>query len=128
TPAHLREKLLAFKEMLAERHGLLARRKDTGALAYGFIHGNWALCNSRPDGSWCGVHNELSILRETGCYADFTFPSAPDPTQPVKINQLYYARDLPAQQRSYDTGVAVGAGPVPPDSLLLIQGPLVLDW
>jgi len=97
-------------------------------LAYAFIHGNWALDNSRPDGRWCGVNNELDILRETGCYADFTFPSAPSPTQTRKINSIYYAVDDPARPKSHDWGIDVGRGPAPVNGLLLIQGPLLLDW
>jgi hypothetical protein len=123
-----REKLLAFKGILAERHGLLARNRETGELAYGFIHGNWALDNSRPDGRWCGVNNELDVLRETGCYADFTLPSAPSPTQTRKINSIYYACDDPLRPRSHDRGADVGAGPAPANALMLIQGPLLLDW
>jgi hypothetical protein len=128
TAAGLRDKLLHFKELLAERHGLLARRRDTGEVAYGFIHGNWALCNSRPDGRLCGVNDELEVLRRTGCYADFTLPSAPEPTQTPKINSLYYACDRPGRPRSHDRGVDVGRGPAPAGGLVLIQGPLVLDW
>jgi hypothetical protein len=124
----LRELLLGFKEQLAARHGLLPRHRDTGELAYGFIHGNWALDNSRPDGRWCGVNNELDILRETGCYADFTLPSAPSPTQTRKINSIYYATDDPLRPKSHDRGIDVGAGPAPPDALMLIQGPMLLDW
>jgi hypothetical protein len=90
--------------------------------------GNWALCNSRPDGRWCGVNNELAILRDTGCYADFTMPSAPHPTQTRKINGIYYACDRPGCPRSHDTGIDVGTSAPPPGSLLLIQGPLVLNW
>ena len=97
-------------------------------MVYGFIHGNWALDNSRPDGRWCGVNNELDVLRETGCYADFTLPSAPSPTQTRKINSIYYAVDDPSRPKSHDTGIDVGTGPAPPGSLMLIQGPLVLDW
>jgi hypothetical protein len=67
TPEALRATLLGFKEILAMRHGQLARHRKSGKLAYGFIHGNWALDNSRPDGRFCGVNNELDILRETGC-------------------------------------------------------------
>ena len=128
TADNFRATLTAFKELLARRHGLLSRRRDNGELAYGFIHGNWALCNSRPDGRWCGVNNELAILRETGCYADFTMPSAPHPTQTRQINSIYYARDLPGRPRSHDDGVPIGAGPRPDDALMLIQGPLVLNW
>jgi hypothetical protein len=128
TTEGLRRKLLDFKNVLAERHGLLARRRDTGAVAYGFIHGNWALCNSRPDGRHCGVNNELDVLRETGCYADFTLPSAPSPTQIGKINSVYYAWDRPGRPCSHATGLDVGQGTPPPKSLMLIQGPLLFDW
>jgi hypothetical protein len=124
----LREKLQAFKQLLAERHRLLARHRGTGEIAYGFIHGNWALDNSRPDGRWCGVNNEIDILRETGCYADFTMPSAPDPTQTRKINSIYYALGDPLRPKSHDRGINVGTGPVPDKALLLIQGPLLLNW
>jgi hypothetical protein len=128
TAEDLREKLAAFRDLLAERHGLLARHKDTGELGYAFIHGNWALCNSRPDGRCCGVNNELDVLRQTGCFADFTYPSAPSPTQPATINSIYYASNQPGRPRSADRGLAIGSAGVPPDSLLLIQGPLLLDW
>jgi hypothetical protein len=128
TAEALREKMLEYREVLAQRHGLLSRDRVTGELSYGFIHGNWALDNCRPDGHWCGVNNELDILRETGCYADFTLPSAPDRTQTRKINSLYYACDDPERPKSHDWGVDVGAAPAPDNSLLLIQGPLVLDW
>jgi hypothetical protein len=128
TDATLRATLLEAKELLSSRHGLLPRHRDSGELAYGFIHGNWALDNSRPDGRWCGVDNELDVLRETGCYADFTLPSAPSPTQTRKINSIYYAQDDPNRPRSHDWGVDVGDGPPPADSIMLIQGPLVLDW
>lgn len=128
TAETLRTKLLTFKTLLAERHGLLARRRGTGEVMYGFVHGNWALANSRPDGRWCGVSNELEVLHETGCYADFTLPSAPDPTQTRKINSIYYARGDPRRPKSHDRGVDAGVGQPPPDALLLIQGPLLLDW
>jgi hypothetical protein len=123
----LRRKLVDFKQLLAERHGLLSRR-PTGELAYGFIHGNWALCNARPDGRWCGVNNELGVLHATGCYADFTLPAAPDMAQTRKINHLYYAWDRPGRRRSHERGLDLGTGPAPAGSLLLIPGPLVLRW
>jgi hypothetical protein len=128
TAEGLRRKLLEFKHVLVQRHGLLARDRATGEVRYGFIHGNWALCNSHPDGRWCGVNNELAILRATGCYADFTMPSAPHATQTRKINSIYYACDRADRPRGHDTGVSVGTAPAPPNSLMLIQGPLVLNW
>lgn len=96
--------------------------------AYAFIHGNWALCNSRPDGDWCGVDNEIGVLIETGCYADMTFPSIPSPTQPRRFcNRIYLARDR--GRRSHDHGriVAVGCGPSSGE-LMMIQGPVALNW
>jgi hypothetical protein len=128
TADNLRRELLTFKDTLAHRHGLLARHRDSGEIAYGFIHGNWALCNALGDGRHCGVDNELDILRETGCYADFTYPSAPHVTQPPIINALYYTCDRPGQARSHEVGWPVGTCAPPPRSLLLVQGPLVLDW
>ncbi len=107
---------------------MLALERHTGKLVYGFIHGNWALDNSHPKGWCCGVNNELDVLRETGCYADFTLPSAPNPTQTRKINSIYYARDDPSRPKSHDVGTDAGVEPVPENALLLIQGPLLLDW
>jgi hypothetical protein len=128
TAEALRAKLEQFKDLLWQRHGLLGRDRLTGALAYGFVHGNWALNNSRPDGRWCGVNNETEILRATGCYADFTLPSAPSPTQTRKINSIYYAQSDPHRPKGHDWGVDVGHGSPAARALMLIQGPLVLDW
>jgi hypothetical protein len=127
TSEGFRHQIMQFKEELVNRHGLLARHRKTGQTGYAFIHGNWALDNSRPDGRWCGVNNELDILRETGCYADMTLPSAPSPTQTRTINSMYYALDDPARPKSHDTGYLVG-GTRPDKALLLIQGPLLFDW
>ena len=174
TEATLRAKLV---KGIADftRHGFLPR-DASGRTRWGFVHGDWALDNSHPDGAQCGVNNELSLLRELGCYADFTLPSCPDPTQTRTINRLYYAQDTP-QPKSHDTGVqvrvlkSVGAGgpsPSPPGTggegrgeegrfaqgqgsplpsplparasqgegadrppfgdLLIVQGPLALNW
>ncbi len=121
-----RDKLARFRDTLVNRHGLLARHRESGAIMYGFIHGNWALCNSRPDGELCGVNNELAILLETGCYADFTFPSAPNITQPAVINRIYAACDRPGEPASHETAYPLDAAP--PNSIVCIQGPLILDW
>ncbi len=112
-------------------HGLLSRG-DGGRPRYGFIHGNWALDHSHPQGRHCGVADELSVLRRTGCYADFTLPSAPDPAQTRTLNSVYYARE-DGQPRSHERGRAVevgltGALADADDQLLLVQGPLGLNW
>jgi hypothetical protein len=128
TPQRLARALSDYRQLLAEQHGLLSFHRETGAPAYGFIHGNWALCNSRPDRRWCGVNDELDVLRETGCYADFTMPSAPHCTQTRTVNRIYRARTIPGQPKSHDHAIDLGSAPAPVDSLLLVQGPLVLNW
>lgn len=122
----LKKKLENYKVQLAS-HGLLSRDKN-GNIRYGFIHGNWALDNSRKNGRLCGVNNELLVLKETGCYADFTFPSAPDETQTRKINSIYYATDDPAAPKSHNTGIDVEVGRSPSGDLMIIQGSLALNW
>lgn len=95
-----------------------------GSRTFGFIHGDWALDNSRS-GKYCGVNDEISILAEEGCYADFTFPSLHE-AQPKKINAIYYVTDDPARPKSYDQGVDVAVGGRKTGDLMLIQGPLGL--
>ena len=77
-------------------HGLLSK-DASGDLRYGFIHGNWALNHSHPEGKGCGVDREIPLLRQTGCYADFTMPSAPSPTQSRVVNTIGYLPDLPGR-------------------------------
>ena len=107
-------------------HGLLST-DPSGAIRFGFIHGNWALDNSHPRGAFCGVRNELRVLQQAGCYADFTMPCAPDACQTATINSIYYATpsDRP---RSHNRGRAACAGVVDGGGFLLVQGPLGLNW
>jgi len=128
TSGQLRERLQRFTETLFHRHGLLRKAPD-GAITFGFIHGNWALDNARPDGKWCGVNDELTILRKCGCYADFTLPAAPDASQTRTVNSIYYATDDPLRPRSHEFGIPASVHhPPPKDALLLIQGPLAFDF
>ncbi|MBX3210608.1 MAG: hypothetical protein KF850_01100 [Labilithrix sp.] len=107
------------------RHGHLSRDAD-GRLRYAFIHGNWALANARRDGRWCGVDEELPLLFRTGCYADFTFPAAPDECQPNIVNQIYWPTGDLSAKRCYESGAPARVGEVRDDRLLMIQGPLAL--
>lgn len=126
---NLRKTLVDFAEMMVTRHGLLRRDAHTGQPLWVFIHGNWALDNSRPDGRWCGVDNELDVLVETGCVADMTMPSAPSDTQTAKINSLYFAKGHAGCRKSHDHGRDVRVGEWgQPGELLMIQGPLTLNW
>lgn len=129
TSENLRKTLLGFNNLLYNSFDLLRKNCDTGQIEYAFIHGNWALDNSRTDGRWCGVNDEISILRETGCYADFTMPSGAGSTQTRTINSIYYAIDDRNKPKSHDFGVPMKVwAPPPVDGLLMIQGPLALNW
>jgi hypothetical protein len=56
-------------------------------------------------------------------------PSAPALCQTQTINSIYYATDDPRRPMSHNRGVPARVGGVPPpESLLLIQGPLMLNW
>jgi len=107
------------------RHGHLSR-DGAGRLRYAFIHGNWCLANSRRDGRHCGVDSELRVLFDTGCYADFTFPSAPDETQPAIVNEIYWPTGDPEKARAHESGVRARVGQPLGGRILMIQNPLSL--
>jgi hypothetical protein len=115
-----------FCQTLFERHGLL--RKVDERIRFGFIHGNWALDNSLPGGRWCGLKGEIAILRDLGCYADFTMPSGNSPSQSRTINQVYWCTGDSQVCKSYDRGIAVRQGEGTRGDLLMIPGPFGLRW
>ena len=127
TAENLEKTLIRFKTLLHEKHNLL-RKDESGDIVYGFIHGNWALDNSRPDGKWCGVDNEIEVLLKTGCLFDMTMPSAPSDTQTKIINSIYAAKENGCA-KSHNTGRHIEKGHwLSKDELLMIQGPLELNW
>ena len=126
TDAGFREKMKEFVQRLHGDHGFL--RHHDGRLVFGFIHGNWALDNSRPDGRWCGVTGELQALRDLGCYADFTMPSLPSATQGRIINRIYWTTGDPAKPRGFDQGLDAVPGGGRRGDLLMIPGPLGLRF
>jgi len=97
---------------------------ENGKKRYGFIHGDWALANSRSDGRYCGVDNEIDVLSRTGCYADFTMPSATIECNPTQINSVFYARNDSTKKKPYSCGTRVQKGVPPAEGLMIVQGPL----
>jgi hypothetical protein len=95
-----------------------------GATHFGFIHGNWSLDNSRGS-QFCGNNRELVTLRELGCFADFTFSSIFEESQPPTVNNIFEAWD-DDRPKSYDHGTPLRAGVKPEGDLLIFQGPLLL--
>jgi hypothetical protein len=125
TSENTRSRLTEFVRRLGE-HGCLAREYEGGPLRYAFVHGNWALGNS-AGGSCCGVDDELQILAETGCYADFTLPSAPDISQVPKTNSIYECGYPLGNRVPHRTGRDLSVGTPPRIYPIIIQGPLMLS-
>lgn len=110
------------------RHGAQVTQEVPPRTTYGFIHGNLALDNSRFDPEFCGVNDELTILKRTGCYADFSLPTVPCISQSKKVNAIYYATDDPLCPKSFDFGVDAEVGKKQAGDLLLVTGPLSFNW
>jgi len=116
-------KVSEYCHRLTNDHGLL--RQQDGRTVFGFIHGNWALDNSLPDGKWCGLNGEIALLRDLGCYADFTMPSLPSAAQGRVVNQIYWCvNHSEGRPRSFDHGIEAAVGGGRQGDLLMITGPL----
>ncbi len=127
TAENLRQTLVDFRDTLAERHKCLSRVNGDGKPMYAFVHGNLALANS-CGGRFCGIDNEMEILRDTGCYADMTLPSAPDQSQVAVINQVYEC-GLPMNEPvPHRRGNRVEADGKQAQLPLIFTGPLTFNW
>jgi len=125
TSENTRRVLEEFRDALVH-HGCLSRLHGSNLPRYAFVHGNWTLANSGK--GFCGVDDEMQILAETGCYADFTLPSAPNPAQTAKINSIYEC-SLPLNQRApHRRGYDLKVGRTPKTLPIIIQGPLGLAY
>jgi len=121
------QKVTEYCRRLTNDHGLL--RQQDGRTTFGFIHGNWTLDNSHPDGKRCGLNGEIALLRDLGCYADFTMPSLPSPTQGRIVNQVYWCtNNADNRPRSFDHGIEATPGGGKRGDLLMITGPVGLRF
>ncbi|RJQ23907.1 hypothetical protein C4565_10525 [Candidatus Parcubacteria bacterium] len=99
-----------------------------GEKKFAFIHGDWALANSLKNNAHCGVNDELTILQEAGCYADFTFPVCNE-AQPKHANVFFQALSSPHFPKGYNhTALIPKVGKKSPHGLLFIQGIIGLRW
>lgn len=128
TPENFTKIMTDFANTLHHDHGALPVHPETGHIMYAFIHGNWSLDNSLPDGYMCGIDNELSLLNKTGCYVDMTLPATPSPAQTTKVNSIYYAEGRPGKCKSHDTGIDVEVGKAESGDVMLIQGPIGINF
>jgi hypothetical protein len=120
-----RRAILEFRDALAA-HGCLCQLDGNGPPRYAFVHGNWALANS-AQGRFCGVNDEMQILADTGCYADFTLPAAPSSAQVSKINALYECLAPLYEPAPHRRGRDLQCGRPPEIFPLIIQGPLMIN-
>jgi hypothetical protein len=119
--------LIDFRDRLGYKHRCLAMEERSERLRYCFVHGNFALANS-AEGRHCGVDSEMKILAETGCYADFTLPTAPrHPSQTAKINSLYECSLSLEERAPQRKGIDLRVGQAVRTLPLIIQGPLLTD-
>jgi len=126
TAENTRRQLVEFRDSLAGL-GCLSRAPGDQEPRYGFVHGNWALANS-CGGRYCGVDEEMQILANTGCFADFTLPSAPNTAQVAKINMLYEC-GLPLTSRAPHRRAKPLRSGFPPNIFpLIVEGPLLIDF
>ena len=126
TSEHTREVLVSFRDFLASI-GCLSRTPGSRVPRYAFVHGNWALANS-ANGRCCGVDSEMQILAETGCYADFTLPSAPGRGQVAKVNSIYECKGRLYLAAPHRRGRDLCCGSIPTVFPIIVQGPLMVDW
>lgn len=123
TDESLKEKIKRCIEDYS-KHGIFCL--PDGRKKFAFIHGDWSLDNSRGN-DFCGVNNEIALLKDCGCYADFTFPSL-GIAQPAFVNKIYYVKDDPILPKSYEKGREVEAGREAYGDLLLVTGIIGLRW
>ena len=106
-----------------QKYGFL--RGTDGRTQFAFIHGNSGLDNSNGD-EMCGVTDEIRMLRGLGCFADFTFPSLFEDSQPRHVNSIYAARDDDGP-KSYDRRMPLTALRDGSADLMIFQGPLIFS-
>jgi hypothetical protein len=112
-----------LREAIAQFQAFGFAKTIAGRTAFAFVHGNEDLDNA--DGEYCGVNNELQLLHELGCFADFTFPALYHASQPPSVNNIYAARDddQPGSYRRVWPLAALKRGDA---DLMIFQGPIVL--
>jgi len=109
-----------LRQRIREDIGRLRRYGALPSGRYGFVHGKFALSGGDP--KYCRILDEIDILAETGCYADFTFGALGSAAQPRQVNSIYYPVS-DGTSKSYDAGpeATVGQGR---DGLLIVPGPM----
>jgi len=112
------------------KYGYMKPYKKGFHSSFSFIHGNWSLNNSRGD-EFCGIDNEIDILKRYGCYADFTFPALFSPAQPKYVNKITYTNRSVVKKGYNNARISEVGVSEAEDEFMIMQGPLSInfkDW
>jgi hypothetical protein len=120
TSLHFKRKVEGFRDVLFHHHGLLRRNGED--ICFAFVHDYTTPCGSHSQSALCDVNQKPLILKECGCYADFTFPRTPDTTEPGFINSIHVSKTKTNQKKR------ASVKNWSQDDLLLIEGPLGINW
>ena len=112
---------------LFHHYGYMRPYKPDQDACFGFIHGNWSLANSRGD-DFCGLDNEVKILKNKGCYADFTYPALFSEAQPPTINSIYYCNQLDSNSCYFKGRISQLGYQEKEDEFMIFQGPMTINW
>lgn len=113
--------------VLFHKYGYMRPYKENQDACFSFIHGNWSLANSRGD-DFCGLDNEVEILKVKGCYGDFTYPALFSEAQPPVINNIYYCKQITKPICYFDGRDAEVNQAQAEDEFMIFQGPMTINW
>jgi hypothetical protein len=126
TPHSFQEKLREGLKVF-QKHGFMRPIEESKAGCFGFIHGNWSLNNACGE-RFCGVDNEIELLKAAGCYGDFTFPALHSVAQPNSVNAIYYA-NFTKGKAGYCKGRKAEVGKYEKNNeFMIFEGPLTINW
>jgi hypothetical protein len=98
-------------------------RTVDGQTRFAFVHGNFGLDNSNGP-YYCGVPNEIALLRELGAFADFSFPSIYLDSQPPFVNDIVAVRD-DDRPKSYAAPLPLSLLRRGEADMMMFEGPLI---
>ncbi|MDO5576655.1 MAG: hypothetical protein Q4F84_06205, partial [Fibrobacter sp.] len=127
TLPNIKRKIEEFRDVLFHHHGLL-RKNNSGKIIYGFIHEYQTKKNSDKSDWFTNTNKRLLLLKDTGCYADYSFPSDTNIIVPPLINSIYFANVNTNKSRQNQTNYAAAKNVWSEKDLLFVQGPLFLNW
>jgi len=118
-----------FNEGMAvfHKYGFMLPYRKGEHSCFSFIHGNWSLNNARGE-KFCGIENEIKILKDLGCYGDYTFPALFTDSQPKYVNQISYTNENVLGNGYFTAREAEVGKPQKDSEFMIMQGPLAINY